>query len=419
MATRSESPTQQPRKTHARGASDKCRPARREFVAAATALAVLFLGNNLPSALYGAFRTAFSYSPLVQTLLYATAIAVILPGVVIFGSLSDTYGRRAPIIAGLLTFAVGDVLFAAAHGTDLLFGARLAQGLGMGFATAAASAALTDSASGVSEDPVRAQRIAAITTTICITGGLAAGPLIAGVLAQYAPAPLRLSFYVHIAMIAIALLVSLSIPGRPRAGTRRLKLARLTVPDGVRDDFALIAVSGFLAWAVLGVFSAVIASFFGELLNTGNLAVTAGALTLVFVTSAVAQLASHRMRPSTAQLVGLISLACGLILLVIASLDHSAVLAVFAMLGCGAGNGLIFAGNLTAVVRAAAPNERGAAVAVIFLVNYAGLGIPVIGVGIAALSTGLFVAIRAASFVFAVACVLVVPFVIRGRRSAV
>jgi hypothetical protein len=30
---------------------------------------VLFAGNNLPSALYGAFRTAFGYSPLIQTLL--------------------------------------------------------------------------------------------------------------------------------------------------------------------------------------------------------------------------------------------------------------------------------------------------------------------------------------------------------------
>jgi len=32
------------------------RHARQVFVAAATALAVLFMGNNLPSALYGVFR---------------------------------------------------------------------------------------------------------------------------------------------------------------------------------------------------------------------------------------------------------------------------------------------------------------------------------------------------------------------------
>jgi hypothetical protein len=53
------------------------RHARQAFVAAATALAVLFMGNNLPSALYGVFRAGFGYSSLTQTLLYAVAVAVI------------------------------------------------------------------------------------------------------------------------------------------------------------------------------------------------------------------------------------------------------------------------------------------------------------------------------------------------------
>jgi hypothetical protein len=59
---------------------------RRAFAAAALALAVLFAGNYLPSALYGAFRTAFGYSPLIQTLLYAVpVVVVILPGLLVFG----------------------------------------------------------------------------------------------------------------------------------------------------------------------------------------------------------------------------------------------------------------------------------------------------------------------------------------------
>ena len=73
--------------------------ARQAFVAAATALAVLFMGNNLPSALYGVFRAAFGYSSLTQTLLYAAAVAVILPGLLVFGPLSDVIGRRALILA--------------------------------------------------------------------------------------------------------------------------------------------------------------------------------------------------------------------------------------------------------------------------------------------------------------------------------
>lgn len=48
---------------------------RRAFAAAALAPAVLFAGNNLPSALYGAFWAAFGYSPLIQTLLYAVPVS--------------------------------------------------------------------------------------------------------------------------------------------------------------------------------------------------------------------------------------------------------------------------------------------------------------------------------------------------------
>jgi MFS family permease len=80
---------------------------RRAFAAAALALAVLFAGNNLPSALYGAFRIAFGYGPLIQTLLYALpVVAVILPGLLVFGPLSDVTGRRVLVLGGLTVFGV-------------------------------------------------------------------------------------------------------------------------------------------------------------------------------------------------------------------------------------------------------------------------------------------------------------------------
>src|SRR5262249_3358274 len=99
---------------------------RRAFVAAAVALFVLFLGNNMPSALYGLFRAAFGFSALTQTLLYSVAVAVILVSLLIFGPLADVTGRRALVAAGLVVFGVGDTLFAVAHGTGWLYGARVA-----------------------------------------------------------------------------------------------------------------------------------------------------------------------------------------------------------------------------------------------------------------------------------------------------
>lgn len=116
------------------------RTQRRAFAGAAAALAVLFMGNNLPSALYGLLRGVFGYSSLTQTLLYAVPVVlIVLPGLLVFGTLSDVTGRRALVLAGLAAFAIGDVAFMLASSTAWLFAGRLAQGLGIALGTAAAT----------------------------------------------------------------------------------------------------------------------------------------------------------------------------------------------------------------------------------------------------------------------------------------
>src|SRR6266403_237662 len=392
--------------------------ARQAFVAAATALAVLFMGNNLPSALYGVFRAAFGYSSLIQTLLYAVAVAVIVPGLLVFGPLSDVIGPRALILAGLISFGVGDVLFVVADGTAWLFAARVAQGLGMACGSAAGVAALSESAAGFVSDQVRAQRVAALTATVCMTGGLAFGPLLAGILAQYGRAPRDLSFLVHLALVAIAFVAALRVPGKAATMVGHWHPALLRMPESTRQTFALVAASGFLSWSVLGVFSAVIPSFFADLFDTKNLALTSAALALMIATSALAQLGAHRLCALTAQLVGLGALAVGLALLVVATATRDPVVAVLAMLGSGVGHGLIFVGEITEITVATPAEERGAAISVVHLINYMGLGGPAIGVGFLSLSYGLLSATRLAALVIAVLCVLLISLVIRAANKS-
>jgi hypothetical protein len=101
----------------------------------------------------------------------------------------------------------------------------------------------------------------------------------------------------------VALSVAWFVPGRS-AVRPRLRIAAFTVPERLRHVFWVLLAGGFLAWAVLGVFSAVIPSLFGEILATRNLAVTAGALTVMIGMSAVAQLAARRVPIVAAQVVG-------------------------------------------------------------------------------------------------------------------
>jgi len=389
------------------------------FAAGAIALAVLYAGNNLPSAFYGTFRHVMAFSPLTQTLLYAVAVAVILPGLLIFGPLSDAVGRRLPILLGLAMFAAGDVLFAAADGVGWLFAARVAQGLGMGMAAAAAQAALGDSVPGFRPSPGHGQRLAAVTATACITFGLAGGPLLGGLLAQYGPAPLRLAFFVHLALVVLGALAALRAPGRPTGARRGWRLAGVGVPPPIRRTFTFVAASSFLAWAVLGIFSAVLPSLVGGLLRTTNLAFTAGALSLMIATSGLVQLGVRRLEPRLAQAIGLIVLASGLALLVGAGTTNSLPLTALAMLATGSGHGLVFSGAQHELGAVTSPDNRGAVTGAYYMASYLGLGGPVIGVGLLALSHGLTAATSMVSVVIAALCLVVTPLIALERRRAV
>ena len=51
-------------------------------------------------------------------------------GQLFFGPLSDRFGRKAPLYAGLVIFAIGSALAAFAASADILFAARVLQGVG-------------------------------------------------------------------------------------------------------------------------------------------------------------------------------------------------------------------------------------------------------------------------------------------------
>ncbi|MFI5613050.1 MFS transporter [Amycolatopsis sp. NPDC051903] len=392
---------------------------RGAFAAGAATLAALYVGNNVPSALYALLRATFGFSALVQTLLYAVAVAVIVPGLLIAGPLSDAVGRRPLMLAGLAAFFAGDVVFALAPGAGWLFVARILQGLGMGAGAAAAQAMLNDSAG----QDARGQRRAATTATACVTFGLALGPLAGGLLAQYGPLPRHLPFVVHAAAVAVvAALVARTPPAirTPRpARPQRRRLPRLGVPPVVRRTFLVAGASSFLAWAVLGMFSAVVPSLVSSTLGSANLAIAAAALALMIATSGFVQFGARKVAPIAAQASGLVVLAAGLALLVLSGEAGLPWLVVPAMLGTGTGHGLVFTGALAELTVVTPPAERGAVIGTYYVVSYVGLGGPVIGVGLLSIAHGLPAATVLVAAVIGACCLVLAPLVfLEARRQA-
>jgi MFS family permease len=62
---------------------------------------VLMAGANLATPLYALYAGDFGFSSLVLTSIFATYAFVLVPALIVCGRLSDRFGRRPVLFAGL------------------------------------------------------------------------------------------------------------------------------------------------------------------------------------------------------------------------------------------------------------------------------------------------------------------------------
>jgi predicted MFS family arabinose efflux permease len=324
------------------------------------------------------------------------------------GTLSDAIGRRAVLLPAVALAALGSLVFATAENTAWLFAARVLQGLALGAASGPLTAALTEL------EPTGNRRKAALVSTVASVGGLGVGPLLAGLLAQYAPAPHVLSFAVEIGLLVPAAAAISMLPAT-RSRTR-WRPRRPEIPAAVRATFATSGTSSFLAFAVIGLFLTLVPTYVAGLSGSENLLLGGAAVALMLVCSAVAQLVGYGMPARTLELLGLPLLATGLVLLALAGGLSSPILLLVATVTAGAGQGLAFLGGLTAVNQAAPADRHADVLSSYYVVIYLGAGLPVIGIGFLATVAGLLAAVQYFAGVVAVLCLVVLCVRVRTRR---
>jgi MFS family permease len=354
----------------------------RAFWLAAAAFLVNMGMAGVPTPLYPLYRQRDGISNMTVTVVFAVYAIGVIVSLFLAGHLSDWHGRRRVFIPALLINAAAGVIFVLAPSLPGLLVARLISGFSIGLTTATATSYLSEL--HARHRPRAGTRRAEVVATASNLGGIGFGPLIAGLLAQFLPMPLRLSYLVFAAalvLLAIALILAPETVERLQEPPR-YRPQRIAVPAAARTTFFAATTAGFAAFAVFGVSALMPAFLIGTLHDASH--ATAGAVACSpFAAGALAQILQSRT-PSLKLLQRAVPVVLvGLGLFAAAMWLSSLAMFVIGAVITGAGAGMLFKGALVVTVSQAPPRARAEVLAGYFLGAYVGLSIPIVALGVA------------------------------------
>lgn len=375
---------------------------RGAFLAAASVLALVLWSSGAPSTLYPSYAEKWDLAPVVMTSVFATyplALIVVLP---LFGNLSDLYGRRLVMIGGVTLIALSTLLFAFAPSVGFLFAGRALQGIGSGLAMGAATVSL------IENNPRISPRFASTTATVATATGLTLALFVSGLMAQYAPLPLVLS-YIVLLVLAIAAAAALFMTPHDRPQVRqRWRPQSPKVPHGIRMNFLISTLSVALAYSMGAIFLSLGAHMIAQFVQTDNRAIVGSLLASSSVAICLTALLAVRIPARSQVWAGAVLTVVSLALMVGASMFGSSALFLSWCLVGGSAYSLSFTGGLGLINGVSPARHRGATLSLLYLVAYLFQAVTAIGVGALATSGTLSSAVIAAAATLTVFCTLIV-----------
>jgi MFS family permease len=359
------------------------------FWAAAVALAADMAFSAVPTPLYVLYQRRDHFSTLTITIVFAVYAVGVVGSLFVAGHVSDWVGRKRMFVPALLINVLSALVFLIAPSLAGLLVARVISGISVGLITATATAYLGELHVGVFGEGAASGRRPQIVATAANLGGIGLGPLAAGLLAQFAPAPLRLPYIIFGAvLVGLAVLVAASpeTVQRPEISVA-WRPQQIAVPAHARAVFFTATAAGSCAFAVLGVFTSLAPSFLATTVHETSHAVAGEVAFAAFAAAAIAQIGLSRAGTRTTLKTGIVSLLPGLALLTGGMWAPSLTLFVVGAIITGAGTGLAFRGALTAAASTAPAQSRAEVLAGYFLGSYLGLSLPAVALGIAAQHT--------------------------------
>lgn len=381
------------------------------------AMFVGVMGTALASPLYPLYHDAWQLQPSHITGVYVAYMVGVLISLLFLTRLTDRVGFMPMLRAGLVMVTLGVGLSAAAWDLNSLAVSRLLIGMASGLITTSAAVGLIRL--NQHRDP---QLISAITS-LAMACGFGAGPLVGGLMAQWAPAPLITTYIPSLLlgiMAAVGLFrLSLSEAWPERAPLDlRVFMPRIALPPvEVRQPFWLASVGAFSTFAVFGLYASLAPSFMEQMLPWNGPAISGTFIALILMLSAASQWFARGLRPLHLVFCAMMSLGMSCLLLLGTTATNSPWLFLLSVLTTALGHGL---GNLSGVAivnRVSTGQTRASLFSSYLVVGYMGSILPILAVGWIADHYGLTIAIEVFCLVLATLTFSLAAGARRARRK--
>ncbi|MCG5470433.1 MFS transporter [Micromonospora sp. LAH09] len=381
-------------------------------VRVAFAFWITLVGTTVPTPLYPLYEMQFGFSSLTVTVVYALYALGVVVGLLVFGRLSDQIGRRPVILAALLLSVAADAVFLFAVDLAMIIVGRLLAGLSAALIIGAATAALAELIDR------RHPKRAATVSIFANLGGLATGTLLAGIVSDVAPEPIRLPWVIVLILAVLAIIALRGVPETVRERSPvTLRVQRLRVPATIRGAFVRSAITAGAGFAALGVLTAVSGLFLGTTLHETSHTLAALVSFVAFTGAAFGQLLTRVLSSRAALASACVGLIVGSGLLAFSMwMALLATLLVSAAL-IGVASGVAVGDGIATITTRTEPQHQAEAVSTFFAILFAMLGVPAVGVGVLIQTTGLRPAGEIFSAVVAVLALVVLLSLARGDRT--
>lgn len=368
----------------------------------AVAMFVVGWGANQFTPLLLVYRDTDHYSQTLVTSMFAAYVLGLIPALLIAAELGGRFGHRRVLRPVMVLTVLASLLLALGESspTPLFIGRVL-----YGVCTGAAMSPGTTWIKELSQDaPVGT---GARRAAISLSAGFGGGALLAGLMAQWLPAPKVLPYVVHIVLTIVAAALvwnapelnhrATKIPEEPARGRRAVEIpeelarderASRRVTSGL-EATRHYALSGHF-WARIGpmapwVFACpaismvILPTLIKEQISGEALAFTGLVCGVTLGTGVLVQPPARRLEarhPGLVTVLGMLATLLGVLLTVLILHRPSITLVLVASVVFGAGYGLNLVGGLTRVERSSPAMELAMTNAVFYSLTYIGFAVP-------------------------------------------